>query len=124
MESEWIDDAAAPKISVDFLGYDENALPQGEVGVAYPIFPADAFDAVDGRLDAGVKVYKNYQTASQKNIRRNGAFVPAESGVTPSCIRPRSDRATAAEYAVPLDVAVSLEAFGYRFDGERKRNIS
>lgn len=121
MESEWIDDAAAPKISVDFLGYDENALPQGEVGVAYPIFPADAFDAVDGRLDAGVKVYKNYQTASQKEYKaENGAFVPGESGVY-TIVYSAADRSgNAAEYAVRLDVAEKLEAFGYRFDGELK----
>lgn len=77
----WITDDKAPSITIDTLNYDVNDLPKGQVNVAYPIYDAKVYEAIDGVLDCEVKVYKDYQTINQKEVSTiEDTFIPTETG--------------------------------------------
>lgn len=116
MEEEWIDDYTAPKIGVNFGEYLESDLPKGEAGVAYPVFPADAFDGVDGKVEVSIKVFKDYQTASQKEYTVIGnSFLPDCSG-TYTILYSASDKSkNIAEYTVRIQIVDKLDEFTYSF---------
>ena len=116
MEENWINDVTAPKLSVDFGKYASNNLPKGKVGVAYPIFFADAFDSVDGKLDVAVKVFKNYQTAGQKEYSVNdNRFMPDSSGIYTIVYTATDKSKNTTEYSVRTEIVDELEAFVYNF---------
>ena len=119
LAQEWIDDETAPKIGVDYGGYDLSSLPQGEVGTAYPVFASDAYDAVEGAVATDVSVYKDYQTAAQRQIAvENGAFLPDESGVYTVVYTAADHSGNSSEVTVQVTVAEELPAFAYTFHSE------
>lgn len=75
-DGEYLNDVTAPELSVDTLGYGENALPNAIVGKEYSFFPATAVDKMYGELDVKTKVYKD-----DKLVFSTGdGFVPETAG--------------------------------------------
>lgn len=79
-----IDDKQAPVIDIDFGMYENQDLPHGEVGKAYPLFFAKAYDRCQGAMrqtDVITTVYKNYNTSAQE-IAAKGTdrFTPTSAG--------------------------------------------
>lgn len=120
MAKKFIEDSTPPRIGVNFGDYAENDLPLGLAGVAYPIFAADAFDGVDGRLTLSqVRVYKDYQTPAQTEVAcADGKFVPSDAG-SYTIVYSASDKSgNSAMRTVTVTVAGSLREFGYTFAEE------
>ena len=116
MEEQWINDVTAPKLSVDFGKYVSGNLPKGEVDVGYPVFYADAFDSVDGKLGVTVKVFKDYQTAVQREYSvTDNRFMPDSSGIYTIVYTATDKSKNTAEYSVRIEVVDALEAFTYNF---------
>ena len=117
MEEKWINDVTAPKLSVNFGKYALNNLPKGEVGTWYPVFSADAFDSVDGRVDVTVNAFKDYQTASQREYPvTDNRFMPDSSGIYTIVYTATDKSGNTAEYSVRIEVVDELEAFAYNFN--------
>lgn len=73
-------DTEAPIITVD-SGYGLTNMPDGSVGIAYPVAEATAFDKYDGNLDVTVRVYLDYNSSAPVPVElTNGAFVPEAVG--------------------------------------------
>lgn len=118
ISAEWLDDKMPPVINVDIEGYDEESLPVGLTGVAYPIFKAEAFDSVDGWTDVSVKVYKEFQTASQQEfVVINNCFIPDESGVYSIVYKSIDKSGNMSEKILAIEVTDSLADFEYIFEG-------
>lgn len=116
MEEKWINDVTAPKLGVDFGKYTLSNLPKGEVGVGYPVFFADAFDSVDGKLDVTVRAFKDYQTAAQKEYAvTDDRFIPDSGGIYTIVYTATDKSKNTAEYSVKIEVVDELEAFAYDF---------
>lgn len=65
----------APAIEVDFEKNDH--VPQGIIGVAYPVFSVGSVDVFGDTADCSVRVYANYNTVRQFEVDvKDGAFVP------------------------------------------------
>lgn len=70
-----IKDDAAPVITVDFDGYEENSLPAGVVGRSYRVFRASSYDEYDGIIEPTVKVYYAKGSSSMQSIYvKDGKF--------------------------------------------------
>lgn len=71
----------APSIQVDVGEFSENELPQAIVGKKYDIFPAVAFDDLQGEMPCKTKVYYNYNNSSRVLIEvDDGSFIPKYEG--------------------------------------------
>ena len=79
-----IDDKQAPIIDIDFGEYENQDLPKGEVGKAYSLFPAKAYDRCQGAMkqtDVVTTIYKNYNTPTQEVVANNVIqFMPTSAG--------------------------------------------
>lgn len=79
-----IDDKQAPIIDIDFGKYENQDLPSGEVGKAYSLFPAKAYDRCQGAMkqaDIVTTIYKNYNTPAQEIVASGVmAFAPTSAG--------------------------------------------
>lgn len=83
-QSSWTD-KERPFFRIDTLGYDEDALPEGELFRKYPVFDAICFDKFDGvygespaEKTVSVSVYK---ASSGKQFEiKDGYFLPTEVG--------------------------------------------
>ena len=79
-----IDDKQAPIIDIDFGKYENQDLPNGEVGKAYTLFPAKAYDRSQGAMnqtDVVTTIYKNYNTPTQEVVANNVMqFTPTSAG--------------------------------------------
>ncbi len=116
---EWIDDTEAPKLGVDFGEYAEDALPCGEAGTAYPVFSADAFDAVEGKTDTEVSVWRDYQTSAQEEIDTDGkTFLPDRAGEYTILYTAADHSGNTAQTAVRVTVVERLPEFSYVFEEE------
>lgn len=70
-------DDVAPVLNIEYGEYEKESVPNALVNKKYPIFPVTAFDAVDGAVDANVKVYMNYYSDQRLEVNvKNGAFTP------------------------------------------------
>ena len=67
LSQELLRDTTAPKLSIDFDGYDRNDLPLAKNGNTYPLFPVDAFDDFDDDLYLNTKV-QFYDAANKSYI--------------------------------------------------------
>lgn len=113
----WIDDTTAPRIGVDYGAYTENSIPVGMVNVAYPIFAADAFDSVDGKLDVSVKVFKDYQTSNQTEIAvTEGKFLPTSAGLYTISYKATDKSGNVCEKTALVTVENELPDFAYAFE--------
>ena len=77
LSEKWFVNENLPKISIDFNGYEENALPVAAVGKPYTIFHASATDLYYGDLSVETKVYTNYYSSSRTEVNiKSGSFTP------------------------------------------------
>jgi len=67
LSQELLRDVTAPKLLIDFDGYDRNDLPLAKNGNTYPLFPVDAFDDFDDDLYLNTKV-QFYDAANESYI--------------------------------------------------------
>ena len=67
LSQELLRDVTAPKLSIDFDGYDRNDLPLAKNSNTYPLFPVDAFDDFDDDLYLNTKV-QFYDAANKSYI--------------------------------------------------------
>lgn len=75
-------DAAAPRISVDFAGYEESDLPSAKIGQPYKVFSASAFDDYAGEVSVKTNVYFAYASSQKISVDcANGTFTPKEEGL-------------------------------------------
>lgn len=80
--TNYLTDTTAPTLDVDFNGADENDLPFGVVGTAYPIFTATASDLSGYVTPVATDVYYNYKSPKPiKTTVKNGTFTPTYTGV-------------------------------------------
>lgn len=79
-----IEDTQAPIIDIDFGAYENGALPYGETGKTYPLFPAKAYDRCQGAIkqtDIVTTIYKNYNTSAQElTAEKVSRFTPTSAG--------------------------------------------
>ena len=72
-------DQDAPLIDVDLP---EGSVPAAIVNEEYSVFNAVATDAVDGKVDTGVMVYRNYYSSNPSAVDViDGKFTPNKAGV-------------------------------------------
>ena len=83
LTGEKIVDTTPPSVNIDTASYGET-LPLGEVGVPYSLFPATAYDRLDGKLPEGSivrKVFYEYGTERESSVSvSNGTFTPDKAG--------------------------------------------
>ena len=78
LDADYWEDDTIPAFSVDYAGYDSDALPNASVGNAYKLFEATAYSG----QNVDVKVYYNYRSDNAVLIRTdNGYFTPAYEGL-------------------------------------------
>ena len=82
LSEEATHDTLAPSITVDYMGYDGDALPDGAVGHTYPVFPAAANDLQCGDVEVSARVFYNYgQPMTYEVDKAGGVFTPRAAGV-------------------------------------------
>lgn len=82
LASTGTDNQTAPAITVDFGEYDENNLPTTIVGQETKVFPAVAYDDLEGKVECFTSVYFNYNNSSRISVNVvDGAFKPTRKGV-------------------------------------------
>lgn len=84
LTGEKIEDTTSPSVRVDQAAFTPDP-PLAEVGTAYPLFNATAYDRLDGKIDSSkikTKVYFDYEKESQTEVPiNNGSFTPDKAGV-------------------------------------------
>ncbi len=82
LASAGTDNQTPPAITVDFGEYAENNLPMTIVGHATNVFPAVAFDDLEGEIECFTSVYYNYNNSSRISVNVvDGSFKPTRAGV-------------------------------------------
>lgn len=78
LSGPYTQDFTPPELVIDTQGYLAERLPEAQVGTAYPLFSAKAYDRVDGEIeDLQISVYENYKTAEQREIPVvENSFIP------------------------------------------------
>lgn len=71
-----LNDVTQPKMTVEQLGYEDDALPEGKVGSFYPFFTATAVDKIYGNVGVKVRVYKD----GEELYHTGKGFVPNTVG--------------------------------------------
>lgn len=81
LSKEYVNEDYAPILNVDLDGYAEDSLPVAVKGKSYKIFPATAYKKVEGKIDCGVKVYRDYNQPNQTEVEvTDGAFITEYAG--------------------------------------------
>lgn len=112
-----LDDRVAPVLDIQYGEYSEENVPNALVGKAYPVFPVTAFDAVDGVVDADVKVYMNYYSSQKLEVRlKNGAFTPQISGPHYIVYSSVDSRGNTVEKVLRVNAQDSCEPLSIRFE--------
>lgn len=123
-ENEWIQDEEVPIITIDTFGYNLNNLPVGVVNRSYNLFPARAYDSVDGLIDYELFIYKDYQTMAQKLVSTNkNSFIPTEAGNYTLVYKVTDSSMNFVIESVKIKIASSLEELSYRFDYDLEDSI-
>ena len=74
-------DTQAPTLTLDYGEYEGMGYPDAVVGRNYPLPKIIAKDDTDRNVSIKAKVYKDYGTQDQVNVKvKNGAFTPAYKG--------------------------------------------
>lgn len=74
-------DTQAPTLTLDYGEYEGMGYPDAVVGRNYPLPKVIAKDDTDRNVSIKAKVYKDYGTQDQVNVKvKNGAFTPAYKG--------------------------------------------
>lgn len=77
---EDVGDVYPPEIMIH-TGYEADQLPTALVGKPYSIFPAEAIDGFDGRIEVAAAVYYGYDTENPaKVLVQDGKFTPSQAG--------------------------------------------
>lgn len=118
LSGETTADETAPVIMVDDGGY--AAAPAGLAGHAYPVFPATAYDKIDGALTPYVTVYRDYGGVGQTltDTRVTGSFVPETAGDYTIVYTARDSSGNYAEYTVPVTVYDALDPLTVTYEFE------
>lgn len=118
-------DTAAPNLEIDFEGADEDNLPFGVVGTAYPIFGATATD-LSGYVGAiSTDVYYNYHTTTPIKISvKDGAFTPAYKGRYTIVYSVCDAFGNKAEKAVDVDCVADDSSFKVTLANDDETTIS
>ena len=82
LSAQEVFDTAAPEITVDYAGLDEDNLPVGIVGQKYKIFDATAEDYLSGACKVKTSVSAYLNTSGEHEVEiSDGYFTPASAGV-------------------------------------------
>ena len=74
-------DVYAPIVSVH-TGYESENIPTALVGKPYPVFPAEAIDGYDGKIQTVTSVYHKYYSENPVKVDlQDGKFIPSKEGV-------------------------------------------
>ena len=123
-ENEWIQDYEMPIVTIDTFGYNLNNLPIGVINKAYDLFPARAYDSVDGLIDYELFIYKDYQTMNQKLVSTSkDLFVPTEAGNYTLVYKVTDSSKNFVIDSVKINIAESLEELSYKFDNPLQDSI-
>ena len=107
VENSFKDDNA-PVISVEMQDYEQ--APTAIVGVAYPVFAANASDNYDGDVDVSVSVWKNYKGSNATRISLiDGKFVPESEDVYSIVYKAVDKMGNVAEKEVKVSAVTNLE---------------
>ena len=111
-------DVVAPALTVDYGEYAKDSVPSALVGKNYSIFPTTTFDAVDGWMEADVKVYMNYYSSSKKevSVSKNGTFKPSIPVPHHIVYSATDSRGNTVEEIVPINVLASIDDLTLSFD--------
>lgn len=108
LSGEMIEDTTGPVIRVDMGEY--ATAPDGLAGTPYPVFPATAYDRVDGAVTPSVSVYKAYGTQNQQLIasRVGRSFTTGTAGEYSIVYAARDNSNNPTEKAIPVRIAATL----------------
>ncbi|MDD5292822.1 MAG: hypothetical protein PHW40_00750 [Candidatus Izemoplasmatales bacterium] len=117
LSGSWLVDDEAPNIFVNTAPYTTQNLPIGKVSTPYPVFPARAYDKIDGTVAYTTRVFRDYQTANQTEYTLEGnAFVPDVSGNYTIVYRSEDGAGNVSRTFIPVLVSDSLSPLDYVFD--------
>ena len=123
-ENEWIKDNDIPVITIDTFEYDRSNLPVGLINKEYNLYPAKAYDALDGSINYELSVYKDYQTANQKLVSTSKtSFTPTEAGNYTLVYSATDSSKNFAVDTVKITVTEILEELTYQFDNNLDNTI-
>ena len=123
-ENEWIKDTEVPIVTIDTFGYSTDNLPVGVVNREYKLFPARAYDAVDGLIDYELLIYKDYQTMNQKLVSTNKkSFIPTEAGNYTLVYKVTDSSKNFITESIKFTVASKLDKLDYQFDANIQSSI-
>lgn len=108
-----------PELNVDFGEYSENDIPDVKQGSAYSIFPATAYDVVDGTLDVKTSVY--YAFSNQKKVQvpvKDGKFIADHVGVYTIVYSVTNATGISVEKTVQLESIKNDNALSITLSGE------
>lgn len=108
LTGETLEDTTGPIICVDMGDY--TTAPDGVVGTAYPVFPATAYDRMDGALIPSVSVYKDYGTQNQQQLvlRGSRAFTADTAGSYSIVYTAWDNTGNPTQKVIPVHIAATL----------------
>ena len=111
-------DVVAPALTVDYGEYTKETIPSALVGKNYRVFPVNTFDALDGWLEADVKVYMNYYSSNKKevSINKNGTFKPSIPVPHHIVYSATDSRGNTVEEIVEINVLASMDDLTLSFN--------
>lgn len=119
MANPAIDDHVAPALNIDFGEYTAETVPNALKNKGYPVFPATAFDTIDGKKDVDVKVYSNYYSTEKKEVSiKNGKFTPRMSIPHYIVYTVTDERGNLAEKVVVVETVASCDPLAVSFGAE------
>lgn len=72
---------AAPRITLDTVGYELDNAPCAVVGQAYPVFTATAKDSYNNEVKVATRVWLYYYSSTKSRVEvKDGAFTPWQTG--------------------------------------------
>ncbi len=120
LSTEYVVDTTAPFFSIDFEGNDENDLPLGVVGTAYPIYSAIARDNVDGLcVSPDIKIYA-YDALGGRSRYLNvseTSFMPEQGGKYGIEYTASDKHGNVATKTIYVDVVDTLPSITYDWMG-------
>ena len=119
-----ISDSKPPVLLVDMGKNTE--VPEGQAGIAYPVFPVTVFDELDGEMSAAdVTVYSGSvggTVVAEGDSSSVTQFMPQETGTYYLCYSASDAAGLTAEKVFEISVREDLGALTYILDGEIAEN--
>lgn len=119
LEDPEICDVTAPKLTVDYGEYTKDAIPSALKGTAYRVFPASAFDVIDGEKEVEVKVYRNYYSSQKQQVSVHSklkTFKPQIAVPHHIVYTATDEHGNVAQEVVEVNVVASVDALQLVFD--------